>query len=772
MKNITLFFIFFLGSICFSQSPFQVIGSEEFGRIFDLTYDKNVENKVYALTMGNHIISSEDNGQTWEIFYSHPDGNLDGLKFLKSQNALSFYSKNTGNYSLMILDLDSQTITKEFYLPAQNADQEWINSYSIWENDTDIALVGQVFKIGLSNYEKAQYTIDGGQTWSEVYYTVDNFNIFLNNVAIDPEDSSKLFLMRGNGNTDIDGGLLISENGGETWTEKLPGINFNPITFHPENSAEIWLGSSLGGGPDHSQGLYKSSDGGSTWELISIPWTDYILDCITVIEINPTNLDNIIVLEENEVAISHDGGATWQLDVYPNAYNNIEDYSYGLKASFNPFNENELFISSNYYPFFSTDKGHNMERVKTPYFVSDGNIKFFSNGEESHLYYGVQFGFVHRNLETMEDNAYNIMELNMVSNSPGTTLHIDPKLAGRTFSFSGGFMGSALNVSNDHGATQNQIFSIFSNELNSVASLPNESDIIWATFSSFGENIEIQKIDFTNLDNVQTEMINTPQAEGRIMNIFFDEANSDNVTLSQGGKIYKSTDGGATWAETSLGLESLDGVYDLIMKMVQNPLNSNQFTISTSGGIFTSLDKGENWEQLTPSFAHNIAHSPYQDGHIVAAIHNSNASGFALRFSKDGGESWETVDPTDLYFLNSTHVFSSTAISFGENSAIIYIATSDLGLVKFELDLETLSVSNPEFISTQLTKVYPNPATDFLNIASPQKIDFIEIFDLAGQKIQIGTQSQINISHLHKGIYVIRITLENGKTETHKWLKK
>src|SRR5690606_26474294 len=105
------------------------------------------------------------------------------------------------------------------------------------------------------------------------------------------------------------------------------------------------------------------------------------------------------------------------------------------------------------------------------------------------------------------------------------------------------------------------------------------------------------------------------------------ETNSDQVMISQGGKIYTSSNGGATWNDSSAGLDSLDSVNDLIMKMIENPLNPNQLTIATSNGVFTSLDNGANWEVIS-SFAHNIAHSPYQDGHMVAAVHNSNASGF------------------------------------------------------------------------------------------------------------------------------------------------
>src|SRR5690606_41286305 len=125
----------------------------------------------------------------------------------------------------------------------------------------------------------------------------------------------------------------------------------------------------------------------------------------------------------------------------------------------------------------------------------------------------------------------------------------------------------------------------------------------------------------------------------------FDETNPDNVTISQGGRIYKSTNGGTSWSDSSAGLESLHNVNDLIMKMVKNPLNPNQLTISSSGGIFTSLDNGANWEAINSSFAHNIAHSPSTGGYIVAMIHNSYASGLGLRLTNDGGEAWETVDP-------------------------------------------------------------------------------------------------------------------------------
>src|SRR5699024_9742770 len=109
-----------------------------------------------------------------------------------------------------------------------------------------------------------------------------------------------------------------------------------------------------------------------------------------------------VILEENEVIISKDGGANWQTYVYP-GYDEINEYSYGLNITFNPFNEEELWVSANYFPMFSSDSGANLERQKTPFFVGEGNVAYIENSNEKHLYYGAQYGYIHRDLQTMEE---------------------------------------------------------------------------------------------------------------------------------------------------------------------------------------------------------------------------------------------------------------------------------------------------------------------------------------------------------------------------------
>src|SRR5690606_29321439 len=133
----------------------------------------------------------------------------------------------------------------------------------------DIALVSLGYKIGIANFEKTYYTTDGGATWNMIYYTVDHLNIFPNNVAISPNDPQKLFIARGQGDSGTIGGVLISTNGGIDWEEKIPGVTLEPIAFNPTNAEDILIGSSIGFG-SHDENLYRSSDGGDTWNIVPI----------------------------------------------------------------------------------------------------------------------------------------------------------------------------------------------------------------------------------------------------------------------------------------------------------------------------------------------------------------------------------------------------------------------------------------------------------------------------------------------------------------------
>ncbi|MCR9182728.1 MAG: T9SS type A sorting domain-containing protein, partial [Flavobacteriaceae bacterium] len=70
---------------------------------------------------------------------------------------------------------------------------------------------------------------------------------------------------------------------------------------------------------------------------------------------------------------------------------------------------------------------------------------------------------------------------------------------------------------------------------------------------------------------------------------------------------------------------------------------------------------------------------------------------------------------------------------------------------------------------------YPNPTMDVLNLRANSSIDTVELYTMLGQKVisqEIGaTASQVNVSNLATGTYIMKVTAE-GQTASYQVIKK
>lgn len=87
-----------------------------------------------------------------------------------------------------------------------------------------------------------------------------------------------------------------------------------------------------------------------------------------------------------------------------------------------------------------------------------------------------------------------------------------------------------------------------------------------------------------------------------------------------------------------------------------------------------------------------------------------------------------------------------------------------------------LDVNTPagiEDVAMEYTTVYPNPATDVLNINTNENVQRVEIFNMQGQlvKAENGTVNHISVKDLANGLYTVKLTTDNG-TSMHKIIKK
>ncbi|MCG1036447.1 T9SS type A sorting domain-containing protein [Polaribacter sargassicola] len=756
MKVKITLFLFFL-CLTFSKTTAQIstVGSDEFGRIFNITYDTKVANKLYAVTLGNHIVVSEDNGKTWDILYSliYYGAEIKDMKLSFDGSSLTFsaHLPNTEVNAIMVFDIASASISKIIPLPNQK-EFGYVTSYSFYNYNMDVLIVDTNFPVGFEKEGKTFYTADGGRNWDMIYYTNDNDFVFINKVAISPNNPNKIFLTRNNGKEEVDGGILISEDAGKNFEERLRGIVIDPIAFDPSDDQTIFVGTGISFG-NNEENLYKSTDGGDTFNVISLKWSEATLNNITVIKFNPNNSSQLIVLEENEIAISENGGDSFENYEYAN--DNVDSYYYGLNATYNPFNNQELIISANYIPLFSSDAGKTFRKINSPYFVSTGFTSVFNNNTSASLYYGVQGGYVYKDLNANTEKYFDILPLNNFSNGSGNQYKLDKYTANRIFSFSSSFFGSNLNVSDDNGATKKQLISLFKNNFTALATFPNNKNKIIAAFTGYeGQETILKLIDFSDTNNIIQTDINLPTINF-INGILISDTNKIIVTI--GTEVYSTVDEGTTWENNSKGLEALRET-DLILSLEQNPLDKNMLALSTSKGIFISEDNGLNWSQKTETLANSVAFSTEEEGVIIASTYSYINQDYTLSFSVDNGESWETINNEQLLGIKSY----SNAFLFDKNNITVYISSTDIGLLEYSIDLSLLST--PDDIAESLVTLYPNPTKNNVNI-HVDKTDIINVsvFSSTGKKVmEFNNKNKLDISNLATGIYSLRIQTANN----------
>ncbi len=760
MKRIFIFLTFLLivttqdtySQLTFSANP-------EYGQIYDVIFDTKTEGTLYARTVGNHIVKSEDDGANWGILYSDPMvqySTLSSLKLLNNDQNLSFIVKAEGtDYSkVVIISIIDGAVVKEYNVPNPQQEDVLIASYSIYEADNDTALLHTTYTENFGFTNEVFKTTDGGTSWRSIYYGPDYRGVAINNVAIFPDDPNTFFLMRGVSPGSDMGGVFLSHDGGSTWEEKIPGNTYSAIEFNPRNSNDILVGTFYGFG-SHRENVYRSLDGGDTWNMLPITYTTMANDNINHIKFNPQNTDNIIILEENEIISTTDNGATWNNHVYTEI--NPDEYYFGLTTSFNPFVADDVIISSNFYPFRSSDGGRTLEKVPNRFVNSTGRIDGFFSETENHLYYGVRNGFIHNDFNNNTETPYRTRPLN---NTFGATTfpYADKEVVGRIFNSARFGMNSVLEMSTDHGATYNSILSsmMFLN-IYAMATAPSNTDLVWF---SFGEGA--YKINVADPLMPIVEQITLPTTD-LMYGIIIDPADPLRVTITQGTKVYISTDGGLSWEDSSTGLEILSG-RDMILDAKINPLNANEYILASTQGVFLSEDKGETWSQIFDEHIDSVNFSDLKPGQIVAINHFSDgflypAADARIVYSKDNGANWEIIDGATLEYINT----GSSTVHFFEDKADVYFGTFDVGLVKYTLDLFTLGTSN--FESENEVVLFPNPSSTYISLESKNAtIQSVAIYTLTGQLVLETTKSvgPIALSHLNSGVHLVKIVTDNG----------
>ena len=189
--------------------------------------------------------------------------------------------------------------------------------------------------------------MSSGQGWIE--QGPSNFSGRSLAVVIDPTNPQRLWT------TGVGGGIWRSIDGGQTWTavgDGLPSLAVSTLVLDPNDNKTLYAGTGEGyfnGDAIAGQGIFKSSDGGTTWSQLpgasGANWTH-----INRIAICPGNSNIILVTKQyGGIFRSTDGGKTFSNPLYAQSGHSIaycqtnpqrvigtiQDYSFSASSWYN-----------------------------------------------------------------------------------------------------------------------------------------------------------------------------------------------------------------------------------------------------------------------------------------------------------------------------------------------------------------------------------------------------------------------------------------------------
>lgn len=414
-------------------------------------------------------------------------------------------------------------------------------------------------------------TVAGDNEWT--YHGPYGASTF--GIDIHPQDRNILYAAT------INRGVYKSTDGGESWELRLGNLNhMTPldIKIHPANPNVLFVA-------DAEYGVVMSKDGGKNWDYVYKGVSD-LGTYIHFVEINPHNTDHIIAGGGSNIVISQDGGYTWQRS----------DYFRGIgtmSAEFDPADPQVIYIGTVEFP--EPDKG--------------GLYKSIDGGETWDLISSETPG-----MQTIFDIAIDLTYTDRI--------------------FFGG-------TSHDYGG-----FSVFTGECSLYRSL--DGGISWECVGLEMESVFVRKI---------------------VIDSFHSPPHVYVATFDKG--VWKSTDGGDSWFPINNGLKekkTLTIVYDLYTQIL--------YLGTYYGCIYRSFDGGENWEEISQgiygSNINRMAINPLDSKTIYVS---TNYSGFYR--TNDKGNAWIHLSNN----VPTTHEIRGVGIDPADTS-IVYIGTWEDGIFK------------------------------------------------------------------------------------------
>ncbi|MFZ3365101.1 MAG: hypothetical protein WA153_16775 [Candidatus Acidiferrales bacterium] len=524
-------------------------------------------------------------------------------------------SSDGGNRWDPIFDKEPVAAIGSIAVAASDPNVVWVGTGEAWAiRDTDVMGDG-VYK-----------STDAGKTWTHMGLDATGR---IGHMIVDPTNPDIVFacaLGRTTG-PQQERGVYRSTDGGKTWQRVLfvdENTGCSGLSMDPENSQILFAGTwqvemhtyaELSGGP--GSGLYVSHDGGATWKHIEGHGLPKSPVGKIDVAVAPTNSNRVYALiqtaDQGSVWRSDDGGENWRVVNWQRTL--IGRAGYYIRIAVSTGDDNEVYIANSGF-FRSLDGGENFEEVpwggdNHDIWIDPKNPDRFALTNDAGLLITTVNGRGFHRVTLPIGQMYHVAVDNQIPYDVYSNMQDDGNMRGP--STSAGFaFGGGDQPDWDHAM----------GGCESGWTLPDLADpnIVWAT--CYGDEVTVwdAKTKMARSVSPWAHTLDSPPNDAKYRCHWTPPMAIDpfdNNTVYYGCQvIFKTSNGGQSWSVISPDLSTHD-----------------PSRIVSSGGIV-----GDNLGQFYGEVVFSIAPSPVQKGLIWAGTNDGQ-----VWYTKTGGGNWTNV---------------------------------------------------------------------------------------------------------------------------------
>ena len=572
-------------------------------------------------------------------------------------------------------------------------------------------------------------TQDAGSTWEPI--SDGYFGGSIGAIAVSESDPNIIYVGEGEqtlrGNVSSGHGMWKSTDAGETWQYiGLPkSEHISRIRIHPENPEIVYVGV-IGNlwKPNSERGLYKTNDGGMTWEKIL-----YVSDKAGIgdLILDPNNSRIIYATTwqmkrngyrmdsggpDSKIFRSYDSGKTWE-DI--SEFNGLPSFPWGIVGvAISPVNSKRIWVmveADNGGLFRSDDGGNNWEKVNSNRALRQRawyytRIYADTQNEDKVFVLNVSYG--------VSTDGGKTFTLKNAPHGDHHDLWIDPNNNMRMVIADDG----GAQVSNDGGENWSTYFNQPTAQFYRVST---DNSFPYRIYGAQQDNSTV-RIKHRSSGSSITERDWEPSAGGESAHLAPDPKNNEIVFggTYKGYMMMQDHSNGQIrsvniWPDNPAGsgAEVMKYRFNWNFPVMFSPNNPNKL-YAGSNYLHLSENSGQTWKTISPDLTRNIPETIKSSGGPITQD-NTGAEYYAnifaiaeseleegviwvgsddglIHITKDGGETWENITPPkklspELNMINSIDpstfkkgkaYVAATSYKFGDYTPYLY-KTEDYG---------------------------------------------------------------------------------------------